>query len=234
MPMVMRVMPQSRLRTIGAEQAIPPGQIEAEIAVGFPPVYRMVHAVHVRRHDDEAQDAVERARQPHIAVVEQRGGVQQDFEDEHGERRRAEHGDGGELDRHGKKDFAGMEPQSSCHVEFQIGVMHAMQAPQQRHRVKAHMLAVDREIEQKHGGGYRKPGGQGEDVEETPSFAFGKEGHADASERKEQAHDERVEHHEAQIIRPAPEPADGLRAVAAPAPPTAPWRAGCRERTPGE
>ena len=41
-------MPRSGLRSIGAEQAIPPGQIEAEIAVGFLPVYRVVHAVHVR------------------------------------------------------------------------------------------------------------------------------------------------------------------------------------------
>ena len=175
------------------------------------------------RHHDEAQDAIEPERQPHIAVVEERGGVQQDFEDEHGNGWCTEHGDGRELDQHGKKDFAGMKPQSGRHIEFQIGVMHPVQAPQQRHRVKRDMLTVDCEIEQKHGGGYRKPGGQGEDVEEAPSLARGQEGHADAGEREQKAHDERVDHHEAQIIRPAPEPADGLGPPVAPALPTAPW-----------
>ena len=73
------------------------------------------------------------------------------------------------------------------------------------------MLAVDCEIEQKHGGRYRKPGGQGSDVEKTPSLALGQKGHADAGEREEKAHNERIEHDQAEIIRPAPEPADLLR-----------------------
>ena len=36
-------------------------------------------------------------------------------------------------------------------------------------------------------------------------------GHADAGGREEEAHQERVEHDEAEIVRPAPEPADLLR-----------------------
>ena len=56
-------MPHGGLRAIGAEQAIPPGQVEAEIAVGFPSVYRMMDAMHVGRDDDEAKHAIKPERQ---------------------------------------------------------------------------------------------------------------------------------------------------------------------------
>ena len=45
-----------------------------------------------------------------------------------------------------------MESQARGDVEFQISVMHAMQSPEHGHDVKHHMLAVDDDIEQKHGG----------------------------------------------------------------------------------
>ena len=47
------------LGAVGAEQPVPPRQIEAEIAVGLARHDRVVHAVHVGRHDDPAQHAVE-------------------------------------------------------------------------------------------------------------------------------------------------------------------------------
>ena len=37
-----------RLGAIGAEQAVPPGQVEAEIAVGFADDHGVMHPVHVR------------------------------------------------------------------------------------------------------------------------------------------------------------------------------------------
>ena len=79
------VMPEGRLCAVGAEQAIPPRHVEAEVAAGFPPVDRMVNTVYVRRHHYKTETSIEAARQPHIAVVEERGGVEQDFEDEYGE-----------------------------------------------------------------------------------------------------------------------------------------------------
>src|SRR5262249_47853619 len=45
------VVPGRRLRAIGAEQAIPPRQIESKIAVGLARHYRVMHSGHVRRHD---------------------------------------------------------------------------------------------------------------------------------------------------------------------------------------
>ena len=58
----------SRLRPIGAEQVIPPGQVEAEIAVGLAYDDRMMHPVHIRRHNDPAQHSVEPGRHAHVAV----------------------------------------------------------------------------------------------------------------------------------------------------------------------
>ena len=49
-----------RLGPIGAEQTIPPGKIEAEIAVGLGRQDRMVHAVHVGRDDQPAYHPVRR------------------------------------------------------------------------------------------------------------------------------------------------------------------------------
>ena len=46
----------------------------------------MMHPVHVRRHDDPAQHAVEPARHADVAVIEHRCGVEQHLEDQHGDR----------------------------------------------------------------------------------------------------------------------------------------------------
>src|SRR3954466_2394141 len=43
------LVPRLRLRAVRAEQAIPPGKIEPEIAVGLMPQHRVVHAMHVGR-----------------------------------------------------------------------------------------------------------------------------------------------------------------------------------------
>ena len=70
-----------RLWPVCAEQAVPPGQIEAEIAVGLiAPQHRMVHAVHVGRHHQQAHDPVEPARHRGIGMIEHRGRVEHDLE----------------------------------------------------------------------------------------------------------------------------------------------------------
>ena len=40
-----------------------------------------------------------------------------------------------------------MKPRSRGDVHIDVGVVHAMQAPEDRHRVKQHMLQVDGEIQ---------------------------------------------------------------------------------------
>ena len=107
----------------------------------------MMDAMHVRRHDDPTQDAVQPLRQPTFRMIEHRGRVERDLEDQDGDRRRAEAGDDGELEAHREKNFNRMEPRTRRHVEVKIGVVHAVQPPKRRHRVEHHMLQIDREIE---------------------------------------------------------------------------------------
>jgi len=54
------------LRPIGPEQTIPPGQVEAEIAVRLARMDRVMNPVHVRRHHDKPQDTVDPGRNSDI------------------------------------------------------------------------------------------------------------------------------------------------------------------------
>jgi hypothetical protein len=74
-------VPSRRLITIGAEQAIPTRQIEAEIAVGLARDDGVVHAMHVGRHHHPAQHSVESGRHAHVAVIEHGRGVEQHLEE---------------------------------------------------------------------------------------------------------------------------------------------------------
>ena len=53
------VMPGARLCAVGAEQAVPPGQVETEVGIGLVVLDRVVHAVHVGRDDKKAHNPVE-------------------------------------------------------------------------------------------------------------------------------------------------------------------------------
>src|SRR5690606_35977951 len=66
------LMARLRRGAIGAEQIIPAGEIEAEIAVMLRPDDRMMDAVHVGRHDDFADDPVKPGRQAGIGMIEER------------------------------------------------------------------------------------------------------------------------------------------------------------------
>ena len=52
------LVPGARLCTVGAEQIVPPWQVEAEIAVGLVVLNGMVHSVHVRGNDEQPQQPV--------------------------------------------------------------------------------------------------------------------------------------------------------------------------------
>jgi hypothetical protein len=207
------VVPGRGLRAVGAEQAVPPRQIESEIAVGLARRYRMMHPMHVRRHDEPAQHAVQHLRDADITVVEHRGRVEQHFEDQHCKRGRAERGDHRELDHHRQQDLEGMKAQPGGHVEFEVGVMHAMQPPQRRHGVKEDMLEIDRKVEKDDRGNDRDPGRKRDCIEEAPGMRLGNECEAHGRRRKHEADEKRVHDHHAEIAGPAHTAANGLSAA---------------------
>jgi len=84
----------------------------------------MVYAMHIGRHNEQPKHTIHSRRHPDIAMVEHARGVEQDLEDQDGDRRRPQQDDGCRLDAHGKQDFDRVEPQAGGHVEIQVGVMH--------------------------------------------------------------------------------------------------------------
>ena len=103
-----------------------------------------------------------------------------------------------------------MEARARGHVELQVRVMHAVQPPQCGNRVEKHMLQVDGEIEGQHGQRHADPYRQRERVEEAPSLRLGHQGETNGGRRKQQANQNRVEHDNADVARPARPASDPL------------------------
>jgi len=93
-------MASFRLCGIGPEQAVPDRQIESVVGVVLAPEHGMMHPVHVRRDDEEAQDPIEPARQRQIGVVEHGATIEDDFEQKHGEGRSADREHNHDLPQH--------------------------------------------------------------------------------------------------------------------------------------
>ena len=136
-----------RLSPIGAQQAVLPRQVETEIAVGLVRMNGMVDPVHVQGDDYPAQDPGQAEQNAHVTVVEHRGSVQQPLEDQHRDGGRSEHGNHGELSPHREQDLDGVKAQPRGDIELQVGMVHAMQAPEDGDRMEQHMLQIDRQIE---------------------------------------------------------------------------------------
>jgi hypothetical protein len=124
-------------------------------------------------------------------------------EDQHRQGGRPECGDHEELDSHGQQYFDRMEAQTRRYVEFQVGVMHAVQAPQGWHGMKQHILEVDRKIEQHDGEQQSQPPRQGDCVEQSPTVCSGGQCETDRRRWKQHAHEHGVEADDAQIVGPS-------------------------------
>lgn len=142
------VMAIAGLGSVGAENSVPPWKIETEVTVGFVAMDRVMHAMHIRGHNQPAQDWFEPGRDANVGVVEQRGGVEEDFEEQDCQRRRSQGGDYSELDHHRQGNLDWVETVAGGCVNVEIRMMHAVQAPKDRDAVEDPMLKVNGEIEQ--------------------------------------------------------------------------------------
>ena len=128
---------------------VPPRQVEPEIgrASRAATIEWWTRCMSGVDHDPP-QPAVDARGQPDIAVAEHRRRVEQDFEDHHRHRGRAERHHRAQLDDHRQQDFERMEADPGGHVDLDVAVVHAMQPPQQGIGVEQHVLGVDDEVEQ--------------------------------------------------------------------------------------
>src|SRR4030042_4790597 len=97
------------------------------------------------------------SRKADVTVVEQAGGVQEHFKDQHACCGNAYQGNNDHLDSHGKKDLNGVKAHASCYVKIEVRMMHHMQAPQDWQPVKHHMLQINDKIENDHADCYLHP-----------------------------------------------------------------------------
>lgn len=93
-------MPAPGLIPIATEQAIPPGKVKTEIAIGFFRDYRMMHPMHVGCHQKQAQDLVYPWRDIDIAMVKHGDHVEQDFGQQYSDGGRAKQNYHQHLDEH--------------------------------------------------------------------------------------------------------------------------------------
>ena len=145
-----RLMTRRGLWAVGAKEPIPPRQVEAEVAVRLVVGHRVVHAVHVGRHDDPPEQPIDGLREPPIRMVEHRRGVEQNLESEHRNRGCADRRDCCALDAGRDQDLDWVETGAGRDVEVEVSVVHAMQPPQRGYGVECHVLEVDRQVKQDH------------------------------------------------------------------------------------
>ncbi len=81
--------------------------------------------------------------------------------------------------------------------------MHAVQPPQSRHRMEHHVLQINRQIKQQQRYDESQPAGHGENIQQPPAPLGSQNRHAHREQRKGQAHQKRIDHHDAKIIAPA-------------------------------
>ena len=165
-----------------------------------------MNPVHVRRHHNQPQHTVDAFGNSNVGMVEHRRGVQDHLEDQHRDGRRPQCGDHGELDAHRQQDFNRMEPEAGGNVELKIGMMHAMEAPERRHRMEHHMLEIDSEIQCQYRDDEGDPGRYVENVEQAPAAFLRQQCQPDRDDRKGQPHDQRVDDDNAEIAAPAEKP----------------------------
>ncbi|KJR99219.1 MAG: hypothetical protein VR65_17620 [Desulfobulbaceae bacterium BRH_c16a] len=101
-----------RLVFVGAEQPVPPRQVEPEIAVGLLDDHRMMDPVHVRRNNQQPERLVDPIGDVDVAVVEHGGGVQSYLENENGHWRSTDRGHDRQLDGQGYDNLDWVKPQA--------------------------------------------------------------------------------------------------------------------------
>jgi len=197
-------MPSNRLGAVGPKQTVPPREIKAEVTVCFPDDDGMVHPVHIRRHDKEAQVAVQEQRKLEIAVVEHCSPVEDYFKKNYRENGRAKGSDGSHLDKHADDYFDRMKAKSGGHINIQVSVVHHVHPPEERYSMEHDMLQIDNKIKGQNAQQDGKPVRQIEDIEKPPALLLGCGGYLDADYREEQAQGKGINGNDTYIAHPAP------------------------------
>ncbi len=119
------------------------------------------------------------------------------------QRQRAEEDDDRRPDAQREEDLDRVEPYPRACVEAEIGVMNAVQAPQGGHRVKHHVLQVDREVEGKQSQRPGRPRRKRNPVQHPHAALCGQHGSREHGSPGDDSCGQGVQEDEPEVRRPA-------------------------------
>jgi len=191
------------LGAVGVEKTVPDRQVESEVAVGFGLEDRVVNAMHVGRDHEPAQKSVQRGGDEDVAVVEHGGRIEQNLKKEDTRRRRADRRNRGKFNHERQEDFDGVKARAGGDIDIEIGMVHAMEPPQDRLVMKGPVLKVNHEIEHEDGSGDGNPARYRRNIEQTPAVILHPESEADRAGWNEEPHNDAIDNGYADVGRPA-------------------------------
>jgi hypothetical protein len=125
----------------------------------------VVDTVHIRGDKDPAQPGIQALGQRHVAVIEDRCRIQEPLKSHNGPGHGAQQHHDSRLVAQREQDFKRMEAQAGGGVEVEIGMVHAMQSPQQWNRMEHHVLEIQGGVEHEKRHHYCYPWGRRMPVE---------------------------------------------------------------------
>lgn len=151
----------------GAEEAIPDGEEGGVVGVGLGLEAGVVHFVEERGDEEEAQGTVERGGEGDIGMVKLDDGEHGDFVE--GEFPDLDAGEcyNGDAEETGEGDLADVKTMGGGDIHAGIGVMNAMEAPEERDAVVEAVPGVHPEVDEEEGSDEGGPSGQSEPIEKS-------------------------------------------------------------------
>jgi len=146
------------------------GRKSNEVGVGFIGKDRVMDPVHVRGDHQEPQQPIDPHGDKEVAMVEHGRSIQKDFKDDDADRGGPQDGNGSRLDSQRNDNLEGMKSRAGGHVVVHVRVVHHMQTPQNRDRMKHDMLHIDDEVQDHDGQHHFQPEGPLDLIEDAPTL----------------------------------------------------------------
>lgn len=157
----------------GAEEAIPEGKEGGVVGVGFRLEAGVMHFMEEGSDNEKAEGAVERGGDGDVGVVELDDGEHGDFVEGEFPDLDASECDDGDAEEAGEGDLTDVEAMGGGDIHEWVGVMNAMEAPEERDAVVEAVPGVHPEIDEEEGGDEGGPGRQCEPVQKAKGVGLG-------------------------------------------------------------
>jgi len=110
----------------------------------------MMHAMHIGCNDNQTEQAINTRRYAQVAVIKKGAGIEHHLKDHNSDCRRPEESNGAHLDTQGDQDLNRVKAVSTGNIQIQVGMVHPVEAPEERNPVKAAVLQVNNQVKQQY------------------------------------------------------------------------------------